>query len=346
MRGKDRGQSAGYYIGIVFVGLFCISLGRAVADADNFPRFISPVGCSVPLECTIQNYVDARPGTGYRDYTCGTLSYERHKGTDFRVLSYDLYLKGVPVLAVADGIVLHQRSDASDGDYILKGDRAVYRQEAGNNVVIDHLNGWQTTYAHLKKGSVTVSSRDKVKVGDIIGIVGLSGKTEFPHLHFQMSYNKSLIDPFTGEKPSGCITPTKNSLWNLSDGNFFEYKSTGIVDVGFASQPPEQKLLAFHSEQKRISVSENPEFLVFWGELWGLKIADRLTLKFKDPKGEIITNQTILKNNQASFMYYNGMKRPKSGWINGTYTGKITLERLVNRKWQVIASSQKQQVLP
>ncbi|WP_120496507.1 M23 family metallopeptidase [Kiloniella sp. EL199] len=315
-------------------------------SADSSPQFISPVDCSVPTECAIQNYVDARPGTGHRDYTCGTLSYERHKGTDFRVLSYDLYHQGVPVLAAADGVVLRKRNNAEEGDYILKGNDAVKQREIGNGVIIEHANGWETTYAHLKKGSVTVSPGDKVNSGDIIGIIGLSGKTEFPHLHFQVSHNKELKDPFTGKKPSGCGEATEQSLWDRSLHKDFTYKGTGIIDTGFAAEIPKHKLLAFRSEQKRISVQSDPKILLFWAELWGVRIADRLTISYKNPLGKVTRDQKALKKNQASYFKYIGKKRPKNGWISGPYTGEITLERLVDGKWQTIDFRQKTMILP
>ncbi|WP_085904781.1 M23 family metallopeptidase [Kiloniella majae] len=339
---EAKNRVAGCYFGTL-IGLFAISSGFAEGSS---PHFISPVNCSVPSECTIQNYVDARPGTGHRDYTCGTLSYERHKGTDFRVLSYDLYLKGVPVLAAADGIVLRKRNNADEGDYILKGNEAVKQREIGNGVIIEHTNGWETTYAHLKKGSVTVSPGDRVNAGDVIGIIGLSGKTEFPHLHFQVTHNQELRDPFTGKKPSGCGEITKDALWDKSLQKDFGYKGTGIIDTGFAAEIPKHKLLAFRSEQKRISVQRDPKILLYWAELWGVKIADRLTISYENPLGEITKDQKALKKNQASYFKYIGKKRPKDGWIPGVYTGHITLERLVNGEWKIIASRQKTQVLP
>ncbi|WP_052741867.1 M23 family metallopeptidase [Kiloniella litopenaei] len=343
MRAGVKKRAVSCSVGGFLGSLFTISTGFA---DNSSPQFISPIDCSVPTECVIQNYVDARPGTGHRDYACGTLSYERHKGTDFRVLSYDLYRQGVSVLAAADGVVVGQGNEANDDEYILNGDNAVYLQEVGNNVVIDHPSGWQTIYAHLKKGTVRVSLGDNVKAGDVIGVVGLSGKTEFPHLHFQVSHNKGVVDPFTGQKPAGCTVSTENSLWNLPGGKEFEYKDTGIIDTGFAGQPPVQKRLAFHSEQKRLLVKNDPDILVFWGEFWGLKIADRLTVRFKNPKGEIVTEQTSLKDNQASYLKYVGKKKPKTGWIPGVYRGEIRLERLVNGQWVVVDYRQETHTLP
>ena len=67
---------------------------------------------------------------------------------------------------------------------------------AGNAVVITHADGFDTIYAHLRKGSVAVKKGDSVKRGQRIGSVGLSGLTEFPHLHFEVRFNRSVTDPF------------------------------------------------------------------------------------------------------------------------------------------------------
>ena len=56
----------------------------AFASDPNI-RLSSPVGCKIGGICTIQNYVDRDPGPGAKDYTCGRLVYNGHKGTDFRL---------------------------------------------------------------------------------------------------------------------------------------------------------------------------------------------------------------------------------------------------------------------
>ena len=56
----------------------------------------------------------------------------------------------------------------------------------GNHVVIDHGDGVFSLYAHLQRGSVTVAVGDVVAVGDRLGLVGNSGNSSEPHLHFQV----------------------------------------------------------------------------------------------------------------------------------------------------------------
>jgi murein DD-endopeptidase MepM/ murein hydrolase activator NlpD len=67
----------------------------------------------------------------------------------------------------------------------------------GNMVVIDHGNGWQSLYAHMVTPP-PVSCGQSVGQGDVIGYVGMTGGTSTgPHLHFELSYKGSPVNPHT-----------------------------------------------------------------------------------------------------------------------------------------------------
>ncbi len=86
--------------------------------------------------------------------------------------------EGTPVKASAGGIVT-----LSGGDFFY----------SGNMVIIDHGNGLQTMYAHLKDTKVKVG--DHVAQGDIIATVGQTGRATGPHLHWGASHNGTRINP-------------------------------------------------------------------------------------------------------------------------------------------------------
>ncbi len=65
----------------------------------------------------------------------------------------------------------------------------------GNRVVINHGNGWVTTYNHLSTFAVTVG--DFVKAGEVIGGMGNTGYSSGPHLHFEALYLNRFRDPLT-----------------------------------------------------------------------------------------------------------------------------------------------------
>lgn len=68
-----------------------------------------------------------------------------------------------------------------------------WKQGYGNTVMVDHGFGYETLYAHLYKGLVRVGQ--KVKRGDIIALVGNTGKSTGPHLHYEVHLQDKAVDP-------------------------------------------------------------------------------------------------------------------------------------------------------
>jgi murein DD-endopeptidase MepM/ murein hydrolase activator NlpD len=67
----------------------------------------------------------------------------------------------------------------------------------GNYVIINHGNGYQTLYAHMVTGSLTVSAGDKVSQGQRLGAMGSTGRSTGPHLHFEIISDKGKLNPLT-----------------------------------------------------------------------------------------------------------------------------------------------------
>lgn len=65
----------------------------------------------------------------------------------------------------------------------------------GYHVIINHANGYQTLYGHMSK--ILVQKNATVKQGDVIGLVGSTGYSTGPHLHFQVFKNSKLVDPLS-----------------------------------------------------------------------------------------------------------------------------------------------------
>jgi murein DD-endopeptidase MepM/ murein hydrolase activator NlpD len=95
---------------------------------------------------------------------------------------------GARVIAAADGVVVSALNDLEnqvpgslpDPNTITVGN------VDGNHVVIDHGNGLYSFYAHLQPGSVQVQVGDTVQTGDQLGLLGNTGNTSAPHLHFHI----------------------------------------------------------------------------------------------------------------------------------------------------------------
>ncbi len=87
---------------------------------------------------------------------------------------------GTPVIASRSGRVeVVQRSNSGYGQMVL----------------INHGDGYKTRYAHMIKGSITVSVGDYVEAGQTIGKVGSTGNSTGPHLHFEVIYNGETKNP-------------------------------------------------------------------------------------------------------------------------------------------------------
>jgi len=67
----------------------------------------------------------------------------------------------------------------------------------GNFVVIDHGNGYQTLYAHMLNNSIVVKPGNKVSQGQKLGVLGSTGRSTGPHLHFEIKTAKGNVDPLT-----------------------------------------------------------------------------------------------------------------------------------------------------
>ena len=127
---------------------------------------------------------------GYHRMTSdfGPRSSGFHKGIDFtgnpNVSSgYDY------ILAFDDGVVTGVCNTYS------KTGKVGGTGDMGNYVIIDHGNGLQTLYAHMKAGSLRVSAGQKVKRGQQVGEIGSTGFSTGPHLHFEVRVNGNKVNP-------------------------------------------------------------------------------------------------------------------------------------------------------
>ncbi|MFZ1887534.1 MAG: M23 family metallopeptidase [Candidatus Binataceae bacterium] len=100
------------------------------------------------------------------------------------VKSYTIY--GKQVLAVADGTVVTAINDQPDVPPGSFPPGLTLDQADGNAVILDLGGGNYAMYAHMQPGSVRVAVGDNVTRGQVLGLVGNSGNTLAPHLHFQM----------------------------------------------------------------------------------------------------------------------------------------------------------------
>jgi murein DD-endopeptidase MepM/ murein hydrolase activator NlpD len=102
-----------------------------------------------------------------------------HKGTDYAAAT------GTPIRSTGDGKV------------ILAGRKGGY----GNCVIIQHGQGYETLYGHLKSFSKGIRNGSRVSQGQVIGYVGQTGLASGPHLHYEFHVNGAVRNPVTVALP-------------------------------------------------------------------------------------------------------------------------------------------------
>lgn len=280
-----------------------------------------PIDCELGESCYIQNYVDHDPGPQATDFTCGPQTNDTHKGTDIGLPDLAAMRRGVSVLAAASGVVTGTRDGVPDISIRDPGAPDLQGRECGNGVVLRHPDGWETQYCHMKQGSIRVESGQKVTTGTLLGQVGLSGQTEFPHVHLSVRKNGQVIDPFAASDTSSCGNDT-HQLWQTKIG----YVPGGLLRVGFADSVPRFADIRDRDISQRSLPADAPA-LVLWGNFYGGRKGDEVLITIAGPDGFRFERRIALEKNLAIFFRASGRKRPSGGWTPGNYQGQIDLIR-------------------
>lgn len=133
-------------------------------DIDNLFNTMRSVPVGIPLQGKINS------GFGYRKDPFNRKN-AFHSGIDI-----DAHY-GQAVVATADGVVT----------------KASWQSHYGRTVVIKHEDGYETLFGHLSK--ISVKEGDKVKVGDVIGKAGSTGRSTGVHLHYEVAKNGKRVNP-------------------------------------------------------------------------------------------------------------------------------------------------------
>ena len=145
------------------------SLDDILRLAKNKEKLLSAIPAIQPVKNEQLKHMAS--GFGYRSDPF-TKARKMHKGMDFTSPT------GTPVYATGDGVV--RRADAGASGF-------------GNHIVVNHGFGYETTYAHLSRYNCRPGKR--VKRGDIIGFVGSTGRSQAPHLHYEVHKNGKVVNP-------------------------------------------------------------------------------------------------------------------------------------------------------
>lgn len=145
---------------------------KTITEINYEPRPIEPSlgNWSMPIDPPYRisgDWHEKRPATS------GGTSSRLHNGIDIAAP------RGTPVSAAASGRVIF----------------AGMKRDYGNVVYIDCGNGLQAIYAHLDSINEDISVGSQVEAGQVVGVVGSTGRSTGPHLHFQVNLYNTPIDP-------------------------------------------------------------------------------------------------------------------------------------------------------
>lgn len=315
------------------MGAFAAVLASAAAtfSASAPPPGISlalPLACEIGVTCFVQHYVDHDPTAGARDYRCGPKTYDGHDGTDIRLPDLEAERAGVKVLAAADGVVLRARDGMADVSISDTGKAAVKDRECGNGMVVTHAGGWETQYCHMKKGSLQVRPGDAVAAGQPLGEVGLSGETEFPHLHLTVRHDGQMVDPFDYGAPLDRCGVEGQSLWTPDVGRALAYRSPEVIISGFAGGPLSMDQVEA-GELSHAPPGPNAPALVAFVMAIGLDAGDVQRLVLTSPSGKVLMTDTDdpLDHSKDIFLMFGGARLKLPRWPAGVYRARYTVLR-------------------
>lgn len=204
---------------------------------------------------SVYNFVDlnnAYPNQ-HTDYLCGDRSYDSSSGYNHQGIDYFTWPlpwnkmdnDEVAVVAAAPGQIIYK----SDGQF----DRSCDFGGRWNAVYIEHADGSIAWYGHLKSGSVIAKPiGDFVSMGEQLGIVGSSGSSTGPHLHFELyDHNNQLIEPHAGT----CNTTTSASWWIEQE----PYYQPTVISAMTGDAPIEMECAVGEKLYKRDAFSQYDE---------------------------------------------------------------------------------------
>lgn len=156
----------------------------------------------------VSNFVDHDTSAALLDFDCNQRTYDGHQGTDYAIWPFSFHLMYndlVEIVAGAPGIIVWK----NDGSFDENCEWPVFA--VWNAVFVEHIDGTTALYGHMKEGSLTNKNvGDSVVTGEFLGIVGSSGYSTGPHLHFEYwDPDTNWIDPYMGT----CNSTDTVSAW-------------------------------------------------------------------------------------------------------------------------------------
>ncbi len=267
------------------------------------------------------------------DYTCSDRTYDisgyNHQGTDFFLWPFywnKMDADEVEIVAAAPGWIIGKQ----DGNY----DRnCSFNNLNWNSVYVRHADGSVAWYGHMKNGSTTSKSIGQtVEVGEYLGVVGSSGNSTGPHLHFEVYrsddyYRSNLIDPYAGS----CNSFNGNVTWWADQPPYYD-SAINKLTTGFA--PADLNLdtcatPAVTNEQNRFKLGDTVYFTAYYRDQLNTQLSVN---RVYQPDGSLFASWEVRSDSPdghyVASWWYAGvvipMNAPEGVWkYEVAYEGKL-----------------------
>ncbi|MFN8351188.1 MAG: peptidoglycan DD-metalloendopeptidase family protein [Flavobacteriales bacterium] len=303
--------------------------GFAPTPLFNWP--LRPAnGLTDPGYHGISNYVDLNASypNVLLDWNCGTRSYDvsngyNHMGTDFFTWPWSWYkmdFNQVEIVAASSGTIIFKQ----DGNY----DRSCSTSGGNwNAVYVQHNDGSVAWYGHMKTGSLTTKAVGQtVAQGEYLGVVGSSGNSTGPHLHFEV-YNSSnqRIEPWAGPCNS-----TVTSSWWASQRPYYDpavnAMRTQSAPTNFGTCPAQEVI----NERQNFCPSTTVYFTAYYRDQLNGQTS---TTTIRRPDNSVFaTYNTTATQYYAASWWWNSYTLPSNA-PTGLWTYDVTLNGVTTRRY-------------
>jgi hypothetical protein len=164
-------------------------------------------------------------------------------------------------------------------------------------------------------------------MGQSLGQVGLSAKTEFPHVHLTVRRHGEIVDPFAfGASAGSCGGGAM--LWTPALRAALSYRAPTVLNSGFANGPVTMEQVEAGNYAGSRPGKEATALIAFVRAI-GLRRADAQRLSITAPDGATMVDQVEapLERDKAQFLLFAGKRRPAEGFKSGQYRADYSVSR-------------------
>lgn len=283
---------------------------RGDNELMNFPLAMAP-SSDWNAAYAISGYVDQDPSTGFQSHICDNRTYNGHMGTDYYSWPFGGYLMEnelLHIIAAAPGTIIYK----NDGQFDQQCDGN--SNLTWNAVYVEHSDGTIAWYGHMKAGTLTSKSVGQtVELGEYLGVVGSSGFSTGPHLHFELhNGDGSLIDPYFGDCNATDFASTwvnQDPYWEMQLNTLLTHDA--VPEFGCPAENEEPNI------QEYFNTFETVYMAAYYKEqISGAQIDYRV----RTPDGIVYSNwpQTMDANYESSYWYWTF--QVPVGAVSGTWT--------------------------